>query len=582
MPAYNCGHYIKEAIASILNQTIDDIELLIVDDGSTDNTWEIISHYQDKRISAHKNTKNIGYLKSTNKLFELAKAPLITFQDADDWSEPSRLEIQFKKLTNDSALLFCGTFCRQIFNNESTRVRHYPTTNHEIKKELNRGRTALFCGASIMIRRSALEEIGGYRSFFDRIGAEDIDWYLRALQLGEAENIPEALYCYRQHEASISNATTDKLFQHCADLAYAFHMQRRERGVDSIDFTKNLRVILESKLEHSTGKTTNFNNFTALLKTRLASSKLGATLAADIRKRRAKKILAILASLPENKPVAEPLVSIYIATKDRAELLKRAIKSCLDQSYKNIEVVIVDDGSSDNTEEACNTFRTKKIVYLKNPLSKGAASSRNRAIEACRGEYITGIDDDDEMLPHRVKDFVRHNSSHYSFTYSSTIEKTKLGNRHPPAKKNEITLTQMKERNEVGNQVFIARSKVLKIGGYDTNLSTWEDYDLWYRLIKEYGPAKQIDNRSMIIDQSHNQPSVTGLDTGIGFKQFTEKHKSDLSEKQVATLKARDYLSRRVDLTLRESITRANSRRTLAIYLKNYIRNRIETRTPTK
>ena len=94
--------------------------------------------------------------------------------------------------------------------------------------------------------------------------------------------------------------------------------------------------------------------------------------------------------------------SILLATYNRAELLRRAITSCLTQTYKDFELFIADDGSTDNTEEVVRSFNDKRIVYKKFN-HQGVYKLRNKALKLCKGKYIAPMDDDDEMLPNRIE-----------------------------------------------------------------------------------------------------------------------------------------------------------------------------------
>ena len=99
----------------------------------------------------------------------------------------------------------------------------------------------------------------------------------------------------------------------------------------------------------------------------------------------------------------EPLFSIVMATYNRAHLLQRAISSVLNQSYRNFELVIVDDGSTDNTEETCRSFGDRRIAYFKQETNKGIMAARNRQLELAKGEYLAILDDDDELTPEALK-----------------------------------------------------------------------------------------------------------------------------------------------------------------------------------
>ncbi|HBM8534493.1 TPA: glycosyltransferase family 2 protein, partial [Escherichia coli] len=103
------------------------------------------------------------------------------------------------------------------------------------------------------------------------------------------------------------------------------------------------------------------------------------------------------------------LVTVYIPTFNRVELLKRAVNSVLRQTYKNIEVIIVDDASTDGTHNYLELISRKdnRVKYFIKQERSGACISRNIAIQNATGKYITGLDDDDYFLDTRIEDFVR-------------------------------------------------------------------------------------------------------------------------------------------------------------------------------
>lgn len=102
------------------------------------------------------------------------------------------------------------------------------------------------------------------------------------------------------------------------------------------------------------------------------------------------------------------LISVYIPTHNRSEMLKRAVFSVIKQTYKNVEIIICDDGSSDNTEQVVIALQEKykNIRYLKNDTPKGACAARNLGIFEAKGEYITGLDDDDEFSDNRLEELL--------------------------------------------------------------------------------------------------------------------------------------------------------------------------------
>ena len=118
--------------------------------------------------------------------------------------------------------------------------------------------------------------------------------------------------------------------------------------------------------------------------------------------------------MTENKP---PLVTVYIPTHNRCQLLKRAVDSVLKQSYQHIELIIVDDASVDDTEYYLSELVTQhaNIRFFKQKHAKGACVARNIAINDAKGELITGLDDDDEYLPERIADLVANYDEGYAF-----------------------------------------------------------------------------------------------------------------------------------------------------------------------
>src|SRR4051794_15571169 len=109
MPVYNAAEYIRETIDSVLSQSFTDFEFLIINDGSTDQSEEIIKSYSDPRIRLINNEKNMRLIATLNKGIELAKGEYIARMDADDICLPTRLEKQYKVMEDNKDIALCGT-----------------------------------------------------------------------------------------------------------------------------------------------------------------------------------------------------------------------------------------------------------------------------------------------------------------------------------------------------------------------------------------------------------------------------------------------------------------------------------------
>ncbi|MBB3696337.1 glycosyltransferase family 2 protein [Flammeovirga yaeyamensis] len=204
MPAYNCESYINKAIDSIVNQTYDNWELIICDDGSTDNTKNIIDSYNDPRIIKNHNEINIGNLKTTNKLISLCKGELITIQDADDWSDFERIKLQVNEFRKDHLLFLCGSQSVKINNNgKILKKSDFPLSYIDIKKVLPF--EFQFTSASIMFKREIISSHEIFNVFFDRKGG--VDWYFFGSMILKYKmiNLKETLYFYRYNSNSITN-----------------------------------------------------------------------------------------------------------------------------------------------------------------------------------------------------------------------------------------------------------------------------------------------------------------------------------------------------------------------------------------
>ena len=232
MPAYNAASFIGQAIESILEQTWPDWELLVANDCSTDTTLDVASSYQDHRVRVVQNPVRLGYLRATNSLFSAARGAFVTFQDADDYSSPRRFETLLEAFAAEPELGLVGSFAWRIDSHGATLGCDRRPETSEAIRELLLVRSPIFPNTA-MVRAEVLADIGGYRECFEGYSHQDYDWAARIAEKYEARNIPEALYYYRQHEASNSKQVNIKrMIGH--DLARELARQRHSRGSDLI------------------------------------------------------------------------------------------------------------------------------------------------------------------------------------------------------------------------------------------------------------------------------------------------------------------------------------------------------------
>lgn len=237
MPAYNCEKYIRQALDSVLAQTYQNWELLAADDASRDGTRKILDHYaaRDKRIRTYHQDKNKGYLKTWNRLLFLAQGDYITFQDADDWSAPERLETLLRALQEHPEVGAVGSNYQKVSADGTVQYTSQLETSPEAIHTLMPERFD-FVGSGLLIRRVVCDTIGGYDEIFDRIGSEDLYWGYRISEAFGLMNVPEVLYYYRTNPQSVAVTLTERPGKWISlDLARYFIEQRKASGTDDLE-----------------------------------------------------------------------------------------------------------------------------------------------------------------------------------------------------------------------------------------------------------------------------------------------------------------------------------------------------------
>lgn len=206
IPAYNSAKYISLAVKSVLNQTYQDFELLIIDDGSTDNTKEIIESFKDKRIE-YIYQNNTGAASARNTGIKKAKGEYIAFLDADDRWKPDKLARQIKEITcnPETAMIYSAIeiIYEEISDTKTVRFKKY-NNNDFIKSLLVDPFKSIPLPSTVLIKKSSLHKAGEFNS--DYFTGEDWDLWLRVASFGECRYIDEVLVTKLTHSSSITNS----------------------------------------------------------------------------------------------------------------------------------------------------------------------------------------------------------------------------------------------------------------------------------------------------------------------------------------------------------------------------------------
>ncbi|MEO6861969.1 MAG: glycosyltransferase family 2 protein [Microcoleus sp.] len=245
MPAFNAKDTIGEAIASTLNGTHRNIEILVIDDGCTDGTDKIVTDMarQDPRIKYYKNQQNLGAYKSRNLMIEAATGKFIAFLDSDDTWEPNKLEECLNLLKQHPEVKSVGHALRYLDKrgNKVGYIPTYPTTTEELQEVQENGALPWVFPTALVVEREAILEIGG---FLDWKVAADTEFIARLAQKHGMLATKMPLGNYRV----LGNSLTDKywLDKRLAIDCVKENQQRRIRGESELTLTEYREIFFQN------------------------------------------------------------------------------------------------------------------------------------------------------------------------------------------------------------------------------------------------------------------------------------------------------------------------------------------------
>ena len=205
LAVYNGQKYLRSAIESVLTQTFNHFEFLIIDDGSTDKTLDILREYArvDGRIRLI-TRPNKGLTITLNEGLSLATGEYLARMDADDICMPRRFERQFSYLNGHRECVLVGSRV-ELIDPEGLPIREMCLEqDHDSIDNANLNRGWPVVHPATMMRLAAIKQVGGYRDEFNTL--EDLDLFLRLAEVGKLANLPDILLHYRQHFASVTHS----------------------------------------------------------------------------------------------------------------------------------------------------------------------------------------------------------------------------------------------------------------------------------------------------------------------------------------------------------------------------------------
>lgn len=497
IPCLNTERFVGQAIASALNQTRPPDEVIVVDNGSTDRSIEIaqafgpaVRVFCEARAGA-----NAARMSGAG----LAGGDRLLFLDADDLMGPTALAALDAALDRQPDAIACCTWDRLEWQDGmwvASPASCAPRRRGQ--DELSAWLTGWYHPpCSVLWSREAYERSGGWDPQV-RVN-QDGDIVMRALALGVRLIQAAGGVCYYRRalpgEVSLSGRrATPEGVQSRLFVIGRIAAMLRERGKLG-RYMPALREAYDIVAE-SCGDNAQLRERCV----REAAVQLGdhgkAASAPP-----AGQVTATPAPAVQTRQRSGPVVSVIMPTFNRVDTLPRAIRGVLDQTFDDLELITIDDGSTDGTEPVVKGLSDPRIRYIRQE-NGGVASARNRGLAEARGEFVAFLDSDDEWLPRKLErqlEVFARGSSRLGLVYTGveTVSAAQRSVQLPSMA--GLVFPRMLHRNVIhgGGSNVLLRAEVLPfVGGFDTGLPAAEDYDLWLRVSRffevDYAPEPLV------------------------------------------------------------------------------------------
>ena len=391
VPIYNTEKYLHECLDSIINQTYANFEVLLVNDGSTDSSGIICQEYvkNDSRFRYFEK-ENGGVSSARNLGLERSEGVYITFIDSDDWVESNHLEALLKGIKENNTDIAVSK--HKSFNTEDG-LFYFPVYSNQnidnlcIKKKQIRPFLELFpklnylthdfaCIASKLFKKSLTQNL-----FLDEKlpQSEDLDYFFKLYLRAESiVYIDEVTYIYVQHGQNASHHPSET--SALCDIKVHWNM---------LDFINELSIPNYYYLER-------IKHLLSYWKDRFPDSK------------GIKMYETMVTNLENDITYPQPLISLVVSIYNVENYLWSCLDSIAKQTYSNIEVLLVNDGSPDDSSSICQEFVAKdsRFRYIEKE-NGGLSDARNAGIAEAKGEFLSFVDSDDWIEPTYVEDLYR-------------------------------------------------------------------------------------------------------------------------------------------------------------------------------
>lgn len=525
VPVYNSAKYLRECLESLINQTYKDIEIVCVNDGSTDNSLSILNEYAKKDSRIKVICQNNGGTSSARNLgYKNSNGEFVTFVDSDDYLDLNTYEIALNAI-GDSDLLCFGI---KVFGKVNREQRNFDSIYYRIKfqgEQVVTKRKIMRTDASAsnkIFRRNILDK---YKiSFPEGYYYEDAEFFYKyTVNCNKIYYLQEYFYNYRRSEKSIMAETfqgtpkaIDHLFivKHIFDYYVNFNKLKDNKDLflwifrnyfnmaykNSDKNTKPIVLKMATEYAFEFDKQLNMkSNFIKVLKEKNYNNAYIPDLkwyqkiykskkiydAFNNRRLLIKYFLGFRFITNQKKQCAHPRISVIMPAYNAETYIRDAINSILTQTYSDFEFIIINDGSTDNTANIVREYNDNRIVFIDNKNNQGLINVLNYGLSIAKGEYIARMDADDISYPQRFEKQVKFLDKHEDVGVVGSWFKA-FGSRNFVEKKVKYPkLKDMQNCPLAHPTVMLRKSFFNKYNlRYNPKYKHAEDYELWLRASK--------------------------------------------------------------------------------------------------
>ena len=387
IPIYNAEKYLEECLNSIKNQTYKNIEVIMVNDGSKDNSETICKRFSEDDTRFRYFTKVNGGVSSARNLgLDNVKGEYITFIDADDWIAEKHLELLINSIKKTNSDI--GVSSYKEFNNKDTYyIRVYTKQEKNLLnfEKMNRDKflslfpklmSANVCFNNAVSKLFRKDLVKNLRFDTSIKYGEDLDFYFRLyLNVDSISYVDELTYVYRIH----GDSTTSNFNQEHAEQELTIFKQMYEKiqeiGLPTIHYFNKLKKLLGLRMDFLANK--------VLLN----------------------EYLEFLKNIEKTVTYPNTLISVVIPIYNVSPYLRLCLESIKNQTYPHFEVLLVNDGSRDDSKDICQEFihKDERFRYFEQE-NLGISAARNTGILNSNGEFITFIEGDDFVDPNYLEE----------------------------------------------------------------------------------------------------------------------------------------------------------------------------------